>query len=270
MKQLNLYYLGGGGPSPEIPDGKTVVPVGVVETWIACAGRSEAYTTLAEVIADATCLNALMASTNAVDYLVRSTSFITTLVDDEDAMTAMGLSNYCANTLLADSSWKSGIFRSAYIDKVLNDSTPYMTSDNTPSGQMLSSSVGNNNYAYYAADSNNSNAWRSSADAQYGRFNAGDYIGYEFNHPVNAYMIRLLIKPASNVRTMGIAIQCTNDATWTDLVTESGDSDKFDKYYEVTPGNLYTKFKMIVTVSSNFSNCDSGVGIFRVYGRKDI
>lgn len=58
-----------------IPDGKTVTPTDDISIWLACGGRSETYTTLAEVLNDSVCLSTLIADSNAVDYLVRSTSF---------------------------------------------------------------------------------------------------------------------------------------------------------------------------------------------------
>ena len=59
-----------------VPEGSTVTPTDDISIWLACGQRSETYTTLAEVLADSTCLSALMADSNAVDYLVRSKSFI--------------------------------------------------------------------------------------------------------------------------------------------------------------------------------------------------
>ena len=58
-----------------VPDGKTVLPTDDVSIWLACGQRSEAYTTLSQVLADSTCLSALISDSNAVDYLVRSKSF---------------------------------------------------------------------------------------------------------------------------------------------------------------------------------------------------
>ena len=60
-----------------IPDGKTVTPVNDVEIWQKCAGiSSPTYTTLAGVLSDNSLLMTLMASDNAVDYLVRSTDWV--------------------------------------------------------------------------------------------------------------------------------------------------------------------------------------------------
>lgn len=66
-----------GGGAPAIPDGKTVTPINDVTIWQQCAGiANPTYTTLGEVLADTGILQTLMASDNAVDYLVRSKTFI--------------------------------------------------------------------------------------------------------------------------------------------------------------------------------------------------
>lgn len=60
-----------------VPDGSTVLPTDDIQTWLACAGITDkAYTTLAEVLADSTTLLALISDNNAVDYMVRSKTFI--------------------------------------------------------------------------------------------------------------------------------------------------------------------------------------------------
>lgn len=73
MKQLNWYQIFG---KSNIPDGRTVLPTDDIQIWLNCANIwDKTYTRLAEVLADSATLSALMASNNAVDYLVRSTSW---------------------------------------------------------------------------------------------------------------------------------------------------------------------------------------------------
>ena len=60
-----------------IPDGKTVTPTDSIETWLLCANiKEKTYTTLEEVLDDPETLIKLMASDNAVDYMVRSKTWI--------------------------------------------------------------------------------------------------------------------------------------------------------------------------------------------------
>lgn len=59
-----------------VPDGSTVTPTDDIQTWLRCAGITDkAYTTLSEVLADSTSLLSLISDNNAVDYMVRSTTF---------------------------------------------------------------------------------------------------------------------------------------------------------------------------------------------------
>lgn len=58
------------------PVGSTVAPTDDVQMLLACAGViDENITTLSDLLADSTTLSAVIASNNAIDYLVRSTSF---------------------------------------------------------------------------------------------------------------------------------------------------------------------------------------------------
>jgi len=103
-----------------IPDGSTVTPVNDIQTWLLCAGiKNKPYTTLAEVIADSQTLLSLISDNNAVDYMVRSTSFASDTCADALAMLYIGEDNYCATALQADNTWNTAITGSSYSDLVL-------------------------------------------------------------------------------------------------------------------------------------------------------
>ena len=73
MKQLNWYQIFG---KSNIPDGRTVLPTDDIQIWLHCANIwDKSYTTLAEVLADTDTLLALITNNNAVDYMVRSTTW---------------------------------------------------------------------------------------------------------------------------------------------------------------------------------------------------
>ena len=62
--------------APPIPDGSTVLPTDDIEILLNCANIWDSpITTLSELLADSTTLEAVINSNNAIDYLVRSTSF---------------------------------------------------------------------------------------------------------------------------------------------------------------------------------------------------
>lgn len=76
MKQLNLYWLGGGGGS-SVPDGRTVTPINDVTLLQQCAGiANPTYTSLSQILADTGILQAILSNQNAVNYLVRCKKFI--------------------------------------------------------------------------------------------------------------------------------------------------------------------------------------------------
>lgn len=76
MKQLNLYWLGGGGGS-SVPDGRTVTPVNDVTLLQQCAGiANPTYTLLSQILADTGMLQTILSNQNAVNYLVRCKDFI--------------------------------------------------------------------------------------------------------------------------------------------------------------------------------------------------
>ena len=183
MIQLNKYYL--DDHTPAIPDGKTVEPTDDIQTWIKCAGRKDLYTTLADVLADTTCLAALIADNNACDYLVRSTTW-TTICSDVNAMTDIGANNYAADTLLYGQSaaWPTAILNSIYFERVLNYTNPTMTSSTTPEGTVnTNASASSSSFAAWKAfDHNLSTSFyndRSKAN--------GDYVEYVFAKPVKVF-----------------------------------------------------------------------------------
>lgn len=139
----------------EIPEGSTATPTDVVETLLNCAGIfDKEYTTIAQLLADTTSLNTVITSNNAIDYLVRSTTFATAVTADQTAMSYIGLNNYASNTLLGDATWCSAICNSTYFESVLNVKVPTMTGYTTPSGQVYYTSFAGGNYTWRAFDGN--------------------------------------------------------------------------------------------------------------------
>ena len=103
------------------PDGATVTPVNNIQTWLKCAGITDkSYTTFFEVVNDVTTYEALLADSNACEYLVRSTDWI----------------------------------------GAEQDLVPTMTSNTQPSGECFSSVTESSSYKnYYPFDGVDSTAW---------------------------------------------------------------------------------------------------------------
>ncbi len=195
-----------------IPDGTTVTPVNDIQTWLKCAGiRDKNYTTIGQVLADTTTLLALISDQNAVNYMVRSTSWASSVCVNQTAMTYIGANNYCAETLLGNSTWCTAICNSTYFDRVLTTKVPTMTSNTTPSGQVIYNSYFNDTYyPFYAFDGNDSTYWAQDSEATIG------YIGYVFPSAVKIY--KCLANPGNQGRTVTARFKRSVDnSTWVNI-----------------------------------------------------
>lgn len=202
-----------------VPEGSTVLPTDDIQTWLACAGITDkSYTTLAEVLADSTTLLALMSDNNAVDYLVRSTTWASGLTADSTAMTDIGANNYCADTLLSDSTWRAAICDSTYFESVLNVKVPTMTSNTTPSG-VVSGSAGELNNYYLAFNGDPSNAFSQANLA------SGMSITYTFPEDVRIYKVgyhSTSYSAATNyLKAFTINIGVENNGEYTQIATKT-------------------------------------------------
>ena len=206
-----------------VPDGSTVTPTDDIQKWLACAGITDkTYTTLNEVLADSTTLLALIFSNNASDYLVRSTTWASGLTANSTAMTDIGANDYCAETLLADSTWCNAICNSTYFESVLTTKVPTMTSDTAPSGTAGSNPVCNASYkAYQAFDNNDS----SQASLQTATTDALIY--YKFTSAVKISKFTYYVTIGGSP-TITITLKYSDDGTtWTTV----------DKSFPYTLGN---------------------------------
>lgn len=267
MKQLNKYYL--EDHAPVIPDGKTVEPTDDIQIWIKCAGRKDLYTSLADVLADSVCLAALMADDNAVDYLVRSTTW-TTMCANVDAMTDIGLNNYCANTLLANSTWLTAICNSVYFESVLNVKVPTMTSNNTPEGECFMDTPLGGGQIYQAFDGNDSTY---AMGYQAGGPASGSlWIGYTFVNPMRLVMCRAYTRVYSYYS--GFVVQSGNTkselASLTAISTTGiGTKDVKSIFLNCEPRTTYRAI-LYETHGAAGSYFFPDVTELQFYGRKDI
>ena len=269
MKQLNLYYLG-GGVNPNIPDGKTVLPVGDIQTWIKCAGRSEDYTALSEVLVDTVCLNALMQDNNAVDYLIRSRFWISDITSNQNAMTYIGAYNYAADSMIDDDYWLDAIGKSAYIDSVLNIKVPTMTSNTTPSGVVSRDSVYTSSAEAYKAVDNSATAGEFDAWIS-GSSSGGHRWQYQFTKTVRIvymYISGRKYTGDSNGQIDSFVLQGSNDGSTytnlTDTITRTVGRG-VRTYHIIHNENTYQYYRV-----ANIPNTIAGIGELQFYGREDV
>ena len=233
--------------------GSTILPVNDVSIWLSCASRTEQYTTLSEVFGDTTCLSALISSHNAMDYLVRCTSWVSDICNNSDAMSYIGLDNYAADKLLNDSTWCNAIGTSTNRSLVLNIENPNMTSNTTPRGVCSASSTSNNTYAW------------SIFDGSWSTYHCVDqvasaWVQYKFAEPVLIKYIEML---GGNKQ----AIQASNDGSnFVEIGNFNGASGRSGI---ALPNNTqkYSYYRIFETWASATWNSTYEV---RMYGREDV
>lgn len=211
-----------------VPDGKTVTPTDDVQILLACAGITDkSYTMISELLADSVSLATVISDNNAIDYLVRSTTWASSVTSDSTAMSYIGLNNYASNTLLADSTWCNAICNSTYFESVLNVKVPTMTSNTTPSGECIASGSFSELYQAYKAfdgvDTGN-DKWVSQNNSPW-------WLGYIFTSDVNIKGVYISNETGTysdqGVKTLKVQYSTDNGLTWADAsenitVTQGG------------------------------------------------
>lgn len=246
-----------------IPEGSTVLPTDDIYIWLKCAGITDkSYTTLNEVLADSTTLLALMSDDNAVDYLVRSTTWASGITADSTAMTDIGANNYCANTLLSDSTWRNAICNSTYFENVLNVKVPTMTSATTPSGEVIAPNQHQNYRGYYAFDRNTSTRYSPVSANTF-----PDFVTYDFKKSVKIFKFSVMAGTTGSIKNF--QIRGSNDNN----VWESLYSGTYPNSQAVIEDVLTTigdyRYYQIYQAETGYVNYLS-VAELQFYGREDV
>lgn len=250
------------------PTGSTVTPTDDVETLLLCAGVWDStLITISAVISDVSTLSAVIASNNAVDYLVRSTTWVSDFCSDSTAMSYIGLNNYCANTLLGDEVWLTAIANSSYVDTVLNVKVPTMTSATAPSGQVICGSQ-NTSYPAWQAFGNASARWVANQTASAGG-SKSDWIGYVFTESKVIKSISILLM--TNLPITAYTIKASNDGvTYTDIKSGTSLSDADSVTF--LNDTAYKYWRLDCTQKNNTGG-NAGlpqIYVLQFYGRDDV
>lgn len=223
-----------------VPEGSTALPTDDVQILLHCAEIwDKSYTTISELLSDSTSLSTVVASNNAIDYLVRSTTFASNVTADSTAMSYIGLNNYASNTLIDDSTWLTAIAESAYIESIMNVKVPTMTSATTPSGQAFASTEYSASYAWKAFDNNDTTYWNPTQRS------TNNYIGYTFTSAKTIKCAKIYQNGNTDTgRTF--TIQATSNNTWSaDLGTVTIPKSNTNLTYNVALQNdtAYTSYR---------------------------
>ena len=266
MAYFNCFYA---KRDSAVPDGKTVTPTDDVQILLQCAGiTNKSYTTLSELLADTTTLQTVISSNNAIDYLVRSTTWATDMCADSTAMSYIGLNNYASNTLLADSTWASAICNSTYFESVLNVKVPTMTSDTTPSGECSANSYYTKREPYRAFDNNTSSTWNGNNLVSAGQSLTG-WIKYKFPQKE---LIKYLYFRGTIETTLLILEASNDDLTYAEIARGSSIAGWINYYLNFNNNNEYQYYKLTLT-QKNTSGGDVMMPIateIQFYGRADV
>ena len=259
------YRMGIIGSLSFVPEGSTVTPTDDIGIWLKCAKRSENYTTLQQVLADSTCLLALIQSQNAVNYMVRSTTWASDVCANQTAMTDIGGNNYCANTLLGNSTWVNAIGDSTYIESVLNTKVPTLSSNTN----VLSSTVDSGLQKYYAFNGN------LTTDGQRWSTAPGSgYIGYNFSSPVRIHTIEVKNRVSgSNIRAFkNFTLQGSNDGdNWTDIAELLNEVTTNNTTWRMSTvnSNSYSYIRALISTAYDSTSWTNAQEI-QFYGRVDV
>ena len=246
-----------------VPDGSTVTPTDDVQILLACAGITDkAYTTISQLLADSTSLQTVISSNNAIDYLVRSTTWATDMCADSTAMSYIGLNNYASNTLLADSTWCEAMLQSSYKDSVFNVKVPVMTSNNTPSGYIASAlTEASTAKAYHAFNGNDTDYWAPS------NVNLPTWVQIKFPSNVDIYGFELKETNANRIPSSYSISDSTNGSDFTTLYSDSTQPQSvMDKLQIFSEKATAQYFRMTISVVHQY------IGVFELqfYGREDV
>ena len=234
---------------------------GDVQSWLKAGKVDKNYTTLEQVLADSSTLQALMASSDAVDYLRACGNWASTICANQSAMNYIGLNNYAANTLLSDICWCNAIANSQYIESVLNVKVPTMTSDTTPSGK-CSCSHGNAQtwQAFDGNDSTRMNLVSSSINYE--------WVGYEFETPKSVRKIKDLVYGTINTRVSSAKLQYSLDGnTWNDIQTFSDYKNSSSHEYAINTSQMAKYWRIYVSFNANDY---ISYHTIQLYGRQNV
>lgn len=192
------------------------------------------------------------------------------LVSDSTAMSYIGLNNYAANTLLADSDWLNAICNSTYFESVLNVKVPTMTSNTTPSGQAFADTELDATYAAWKAfDGSNSSLWSNKySSSAY----STAYLGYKFTSAPT--LKKAMIRPfyaSSECRLKDYKIQGSNDgSTWTDLHSGTVPNASQDNNIIVSNNDSYMYYRIHAMSQSYAGQNIIQIAELQFYCREDV
>lgn len=193
-----------------------------IQTWLMYGDVTGSYANLNAVLSDATALAKLMASEFAVDYMLRSSDWMSTIGSNANALQAINASNIAAEKVLCNDAWNSYIYNqnvavTGPYCTYLTSHCPEMTSDTEPSGRVIydSQQAGYEAYKIMYHMSGSVVWWRSDTSDNV------HYIGYdteEDNILLTNFWLGIAIASGRVTSVPDVMIQGSVDGlTWEDV-----------------------------------------------------
>ena len=233
VSSSTTYYVALG-----VPNGATALPTDDVQILLNCADIwDKDYTLISQVIADSTSLATILSDDNAIDYLVRSTTFASDFCANQTAMYDISLYQYAKVTLISDATWRAAICNSSYYQTVLSTKVPTMSSDTSPSGRVIYSSSWGSYPVWKMFDGN------TSSEGIFDYKN-NQWYGYMFTQPVIICKV-WIYRQYDRTITGQVTMEASNDGTnWTAIQT-LGSVGQTNNYYNVLSNNTpYTYWRV--------------------------
>lgn len=226
--------------------------------WVALGGLTVSnYSTLDEVLLDNTALDTLMKKHDSVDYLItelnNNDKALDIIVSDESAMQYIGTYDYCSDKMLADSVISVELLASDYWQYILKDHVPTMTSNTSPEGICIATSVDSVYNIYNAFDKKITTAiYKSNTSMPW-------YLGYGFSSPIIVKKVKVLwATPLSQSLTIKYKVQASNNGNdyvditneTTETITTLFSNGYEEKYIDIKNDIPYTYYRIFISYSS--------------------
>ena len=176
-----------------------------------------------------------------------STSEAQGICDNSTAMTDIGANDYCAETLLADSTWCDAICNSTYFESVLNVKVPTMTSDTAPSGIVTANNYtsGLEPYRVFSSNPITTQGWSSMT-------HTNGWVAYEF--VASVCINKIDIAPWSDGTYGGVKdfeIQGYNGGTWESIYSDTvpNTTTPNHNYFSFANNTSYSKIRLYISNS---------------------
>ena len=200
----------------------------------------------------------------------------TDITTDQDAMSLIGKYDYCSNALLSNATWTNAIANSDYWDSVLQPLVPQMTSNTTPSGEVVFHSQYDASYAGWKAFDRSTSApgYASSMNELATDF----YIGYDFVNPVIVNKVDITANSFNASYYYDNAVYCSDDLVTFEKLssdlrnqcTESNTATLSDSFECNEPHRYYVIRVVNTNASSTYTSsvCWNNIRELQFYGRK--